>query len=74
MLWFSFTLGGFLLLRAVATLQIDRWLASGRLALKVGIVGHGELARQVARQLRQMGEQTLRVVAFYDSEDRPGQA
>jgi len=71
MLWFSFSLGGFLLLRAVATLQIDRWLASGRLALKVGIVGHGELARQVARQLRQMGDQTLRVVAFYDSEDRP---
>jgi Undecaprenyl-phosphate glucose phosphotransferase len=73
MLWFSFTLGGFLLLRAVATLQIDRWLASGRLALKVGIVGHGELARQVARQLRQMGEQNLRVVSFYDSEDRPEQ-
>ena len=71
MLWFSFALGGFLLLRAVATLQIDRWLASGRLALKVGIVGHGELARQVARQLRQMGDKSLRVVGFYDSEDRP---
>jgi Undecaprenyl-phosphate glucose phosphotransferase len=71
LLWFCFSLGGFLMLRAIAALQIDRWLATGRLALKVGIVGHGELARQVARQLRQMGDQALRVVAFYDTEDRP---
>jgi Undecaprenyl-phosphate glucose phosphotransferase len=69
-LWFSFSLGGFLLLRAFAALQIDRWLKSGRLALKVGIVGHGELARQVERQLRQLGERNLRVIGFYDPEER----
>jgi len=71
LLWFSFSLGGFLLLRAIAALQIDRWLKSGRLALKVAIVGHSDLARQVARQLRQLGEQNLRIVAFYDPEERP---
>ena len=69
-LWFSFSLGGFLLLRAFAALQIDRWLKSGRLALKMGIVGHGELARQVDRQVRQLGERNLRVVGFYDPEER----
>jgi putative colanic acid biosynthesis UDP-glucose lipid carrier transferase len=71
LLWFSFSLGGFLLLRAIAALQIDRWLKSGRLALKVAVVGHSDLARQVARQLRQLGEQNLRIVAFYDPEERP---
>ena len=71
LLWFSFSLGAFLLLRATAALQIDRWLKSGRLALKVAIVGHSDLARQVARQLRQLGEQNLRIVAFYDPEERP---
>ena len=42
-LCFSFSLGGFLLLRAFAALQIDRWLKSGRLALKIAVVGYGEL-------------------------------
>ena len=65
-LWFSFSLGGFLLLRAFAALQIDRWLKSGRLALKIAVVGYGELARQVDRQMRQLGERNLRVVGFYD--------
>jgi Undecaprenyl-phosphate glucose phosphotransferase len=69
-LWFSFSLGGFLLLRAFAALQIDRWLKVGRLALKVAIIGHGELARQVDRQLRQLGERNLRIVGFYDPEER----
>src|SRR6266436_5979663 len=69
-LWFSFSLGGFLLLRAFAALQIDRGLKVGRLALKVAIIGHGELARQVDRQLRQLGERNLRVVGFYDPEER----
>jgi len=73
-LWFSFSLAGFLLLRAFAALQIDRWLKSGRLALKVAIVGHGELARQVDRQLRQIGEGNLRLVGFYDPEERGGEA
>ncbi|HZT19352.1 MAG TPA: undecaprenyl-phosphate glucose phosphotransferase [Dongiaceae bacterium] len=73
-LWFSFSLGGFLLLRAFAALQIDRWLKSGRLALKVGVVGHGELARQVDRQLRQLGEQNLRIVGFYDPGEREQEA
>ena len=44
-LWFSFSLGGFLVLRAFAALQIDRWLKRGRLALKLAVIGHGELAR-----------------------------
>ncbi len=73
-LWFSFSLGGFLLLRSFAALQIDRWLRSGRLALKVGILGHGELARQVERQLRQLGERNLRVIGFYDPEEREQEA
>ena len=68
-LWFSFSLGGFLLLRAFAALQIDRWLKSGRLALKIAVVGYGELARQVDRQMRQLGERNLRVVGFYDPEE-----
>ena len=73
-LWFSFSLGGFLLLRAFAALQIDRWLKSGRLALKLAIVGHGELARQVDRQLRQLGERNLRLVGYYDPEEREEEA
>ena len=68
-LWFSFSLGGFLLLRAFAALQIDRWLKSGRLALKIAVVGYGELARQVDRQMRQLGERNLRIVGFYDPEE-----
>src|SRR5689334_17103378 len=61
-LWFSFSLGGFLLLRAFAALQIDRWLKSGR------------LARQVDRQLRQLGERNLRLVGYYDPEEREDEA
>jgi Undecaprenyl-phosphate glucose phosphotransferase len=70
-LWFSFSLGGFLVLRAFAALQIDRWLKRGRLALKLAIIGHGELGRQVARQLQQLGEQNLRIVGFYHPDEQP---
>jgi Undecaprenyl-phosphate glucose phosphotransferase len=72
-LWFSFSLAGFLLLRAFAALQIDRWLKSGHLALKLAVVGHGELARQVDRQLRQLGARDLRLVGFYDPGEREGE-
>ncbi|MEA2780373.1 MAG: hypothetical protein QOK29_1917 [Rhodospirillaceae bacterium] len=70
-LWFSFSLGSFLVLRAFAALQIDRWLKTGQLALKTAIVGHGELARQVARQLHQLGAPNLQIVGFYDPDDNP---
>src|ERR1700756_3662337 len=70
-LWFSFSLGGFLVLRAFAALQIDLWLKRGRLALKLAIIGHGELGRQVARQLQQLGEQNLHIVGFYHPHQHP---
>ncbi len=43
MLWFAFSLGGFLVLRALAGLQIDRWQRLGMLELKVAIFGTGPL-------------------------------
>ena len=55
-LWFAFSLGGFLMLRALAGLQIDRWQRLGLLELKVAIFGSGPLGVAVDRQMRQLGE------------------
>jgi putative colanic acid biosynthesis UDP-glucose lipid carrier transferase len=66
MLWAAFSLGGFLLLRAAASLQIQRWQERGVLDHRVAIVGSGPLGVAVARQLRESGNKALRLVGFYE--------
>jgi len=68
-LWFAFSLGGFLMLRAIAGLQIDRWQRIGLLELKVAIFGTGPLGVAVHRQLRESGNGNLRLVGFFEVEE-----
>ena len=55
-----------MLLRAVATVRIARWKRAGLLSVRVAVVGTGDLARRVARQLGQSREGDHRIVGFFD--------
>jgi Undecaprenyl-phosphate glucose phosphotransferase len=65
LLWLTFTLSGFVLLRGVAAVRLARWRQQGLLSTRVAVIGTGELARLVARQLEDAHDQEYRVVGFY---------
>ena len=64
--WFALSFAGFILLRLVVLLQIDRWRRARRLSLNVAVVGAGEVGQHLVRQLREAGESEYRVVGVFD--------
>src|SRR5436309_3377660 len=65
LLWLVFTLSGFVILRASAAVRIARWRQQGLPSTRVAIIGTGELARLVARQLEDAPDQEYRIVGFF---------
>jgi putative colanic acid biosynthesis UDP-glucose lipid carrier transferase len=64
--WFALSFAGFILVRLALLLQIDRWRRDGRLSLNVAIVGTGESARYLLRQLRLQDDNRFRIVGLFD--------
>jgi putative colanic acid biosynthesis UDP-glucose lipid carrier transferase len=64
--WFALTFAGFILVRLVVLLQIDRWRHDRRLSLNVAIVGAGEVGQHLVRQISAQGDGQYRIVGIFD--------
>src|SRR5262245_30977663 len=71
LLWLAFTVAGFMVLRIVAAIRVAHWRHAGLLSVRVAIIGTGELARRVARQLRDLPDHDYRVAGFYAVGNEP---
>jgi putative colanic acid biosynthesis UDP-glucose lipid carrier transferase len=68
LLWLVATPFGFSLARAFAAVRVARWHRQGLLSTRVAVIGAGELARAVARQLEDAPDQQYRLVGFFAEE------
>ena len=68
-LWLMGTMSGLVLLRAGAAARLARWRREGLLSTRVAVIGTGELARLVARQLADAPDQQYRVIGFFSDRD-----
>lgn len=66
--WFALTLAGFILVRLVVLIQIDRWRQRGYLALNVAIVGAGDAGQHLIRQIEAHARHQYHVVGVFDDE------
>jgi Undecaprenyl-phosphate glucose phosphotransferase len=64
-LWLVLAPLGFILVRGFAAARVARWRRRGLLSTRVAVIGSGELARAVARQLEDAPDQQCRVVGFF---------
>ncbi len=64
-LWLILTLSSFVVLRAFAAVRVARWRRQGLLSTRVAVIGMGELAQLVARQLEDVPDQQYRIVGFF---------
>ena len=65
LLWLVLTPAGFILVRGFAAARVARWRRRGLLSTRVAVIGAGDLARAVARQLEDAPDQHYRVVGFF---------
>lgn len=65
LLWLVLAPLGFILVRGFAAARVARWRHRGLLSTRVAVIGSGELARAVARQLEDAPDQQFRVVGFF---------
>jgi Undecaprenyl-phosphate glucose phosphotransferase len=65
LLWFVLTPLGFIVARAFAAVRVARWRRMGLLSTRVAVIGAGELAQAVARQLEDAPDQQYRIVGFF---------
>jgi Undecaprenyl-phosphate glucose phosphotransferase len=72
LLWLVLTPAGFILARGFAAARVARWRRRGLLSTRVAVIGAGELAQAVARQLEDAPDQQYRLVGFFA--DEPGGA
>ena len=64
--WFALTFAGFILVRLLVLLQIDRWRRDRRLSLNVAIVGAGEVGQHLVHQISAQGDGQYRIVGIFD--------
>jgi hypothetical protein len=65
LLWLVLTPLGFIVARGFAVVRVARWRRMGLLSTRVAVIGAGELAEAVARQLEDAPDQQYRVVGFF---------
>ncbi|MBI3453476.1 MAG: undecaprenyl-phosphate glucose phosphotransferase [Rhodospirillales bacterium] len=65
--WSTLSLAGFIIVRLVFILQIDRWRRVGRLSLNIAVVGAGDLGERFIRHIEAAGAGQYRVVGVFDS-------
>ena len=71
LLWLVLAPLGFMLVRGFAAARVARWRRRGLLSTRVAVIGSGELARAVARQLEDAPDQQYRVVGFFSDRAEP---
>jgi len=65
-LWYVWTLGGFIAVRFVVAGVIARWMESGRLTRDIAVVGAGPHGRRLIQHLREAGGADYRIVGVFD--------
>src|SRR5260370_947757 len=71
--WFAVALAGMVAVRGMLWLRARRWVAQGRLARNVAIVGGGELGARLITALRRPDEEAINIIGVFDDrEDRVG--
>jgi putative colanic acid biosynthesis UDP-glucose lipid carrier transferase len=66
--WFALSLAGFILVRLMVLVQIDRWRRAGRLARTVAIIGAGDAGEHLIRQIETQARQQYHIVGVFDDE------
>jgi putative colanic acid biosynthesis UDP-glucose lipid carrier transferase len=66
--WFALTLAGFILVRLLVLIQIDRWRQRGLLALNVAVVGAGDAGQHLIRQIETHARHQYHIVGVFDDE------
>ncbi len=69
LLWLALTPLGFGVARGFAAVRLAHWRRQGLLSIRIAVVGAGELARLVARQLEDAPEQQYRIAGFFADPD-----
>jgi putative colanic acid biosynthesis UDP-glucose lipid carrier transferase len=64
--WFALSFAGFILVRLLLLLQIDRWRQRGRLSHRVAVIGAGEVGQHLVRQMLAGGDAQYRIVGIFD--------
>ncbi|HXV23431.1 MAG TPA: undecaprenyl-phosphate glucose phosphotransferase [Alphaproteobacteria bacterium] len=64
-LWLALTPLGFSVARGFAAARLARWRRQGLLSTRIAVVGTGELAQMVARQLEDAPDQQYRIAGFF---------
>ena len=65
-LWYLWTLGGFIAVRFVVSGVIAHWMQSGRLTRDIVVVGAGPHGRRLIQHLREAGGTDYRIVGVFD--------
>ncbi len=68
--WFAAALAAMVLVRGALWLRARRWVAQGRLARNVAIVGGGDLGMRLIAALRRPDEEAINIIGVFD--DRSG--
>ena len=63
--WFTLTLIAFGVLRIAVAFQVESWIRRGELDINVAVIGAGDLARRLVRDLEARRETGYRVVGIY---------
>ena len=72
--WFAVTLAGMGAVRGILWLRARSWVAQGRLARNVAVVGGGPLAERLIATLRRPDEDAVNVIGVFDDRrERVGQ-
>jgi Undecaprenyl-phosphate glucose phosphotransferase len=66
--WFAFSLAGFILMRLLILMQIDRWRRHGLLVKAVAIIGAGDAGQHLIRQIEAQARTQYRVVGVFDDD------
>lgn len=64
--WFAVVLLGMVVVRGVLWLRARRWVAQGRLARNVAIVGGGDLGARLIAAMRRPDEEFINIIGVFD--------
>ncbi|MBV8652548.1 MAG: undecaprenyl-phosphate glucose phosphotransferase [Alphaproteobacteria bacterium] len=69
--WFAAALAAMVLVRGALWLRARRWVAQGRLARNVAIVGGGDLGMRLIAALRRPDEENINIIGVFDDRSGP---
>ncbi len=72
--WFTFTLIAFGVLRIAVAFQVERWIRRGELDINIAVVGSGEFAARLVRNIETGRGNGYRIVGIYSDSAAGGQA